>query len=165
MPESAVDYIESTSAAASARAASSIPEDFLVAFAARKFGRPVKWVEDRREHFMAIAHSRETECEIEIACDRDGTILGLRGDIYVDIGAYVRPNGMTPVRNVAQFLSGPYRIPNIHLRGPRVREQQDAGRAPIAGRAASKAASSASGCSTWRRAILASTGSTSAGAI
>ena len=38
-------------------------------------------------------------------------ILGLRGDIFVDIGAYVRPNGMTPVRNVAQFTSGPYRVP------------------------------------------------------
>ena len=64
---------------------------------------------------MAIAHSRETECDIEIALDKDGIILGLRGDIWVDIGAYVRPNGMTPVRNVAQFHSGPYRVPNIQL--------------------------------------------------
>ncbi|HEY2230933.1 MAG TPA: molybdopterin cofactor-binding domain-containing protein, partial [Xanthobacteraceae bacterium] len=76
---------------------------------------PIKWVEDRREHFMAIAHSRETDCEIEMAFDRDGVILGLRGDIYCDIGAYVRPNGLTPVRNAAQFTSGPYRIPAIHL--------------------------------------------------
>ena len=41
--------------------------------------------------------------------------IGLRGEIYVNIGAYVRPNGMTPVRNLAQFMSGPYRIPHIHL--------------------------------------------------
>ena len=75
----------------------------------------MKWVEDRREHFMAIAHSRETECELEIALDRDGMITGLRGDIVVDIGAYVRPNGMTPVRNLAQFTAGPYRVPNIKL--------------------------------------------------
>ena len=64
---------------------------------------------------MAIAHSREMQADVELAFDKDGTILGLRGNLYADIGAYVRPNGMTPVRNAAQFMSGPYRIPNIHL--------------------------------------------------
>jgi carbon-monoxide dehydrogenase large subunit len=115
LPEEAVDYLEFDVGGGFGARGEFYPEDFLVAFAARKFGRPIKWVEDRREHFMAIAHSRETECEIEMAFDRDGAILGLRGDIYVDIGAYVRPNGMTPVRNAAQFTSGPYRIPNIAL--------------------------------------------------
>ena len=116
LPEEAVDYIEYDVGGGFGARGEFYPEDFLVAFAARKFGRPVKWVEDRREHFMAIGHSRETECDLEIALDRDGTILGLRGDIWVDIGAYVRPNGMTPVRNVAQFTSGPYRVPNLHLK-------------------------------------------------
>jgi len=115
LAEEAVDYLEFDVGGGFGARGEFYPEDFLVAFAARRFGRPIKWVEDRREHFMAIAHSRETECEIEMAFDRDGTILGLRGDIYVDIGAYVRPNGMTPVRNAAQFTSGPYRIANIHL--------------------------------------------------
>jgi carbon-monoxide dehydrogenase large subunit len=115
LAEEAVDYLEFDVGGGFGARGEFYPEDFLVAFAARKFGRPIKWVEDRREHFMAIAHSRETECEIEMAIDRDGVILGLRGDIYVDIGAYVRPNGMTPVRNAAQFTSGPYRIPNIQL--------------------------------------------------
>ena len=116
LPETAVDYVEYDVGGGFGARGEFYPEDFLVAFAARKYGHPVKWVEDRREHFMAIAHSRETECDLEIALDRDGTILGLRGDIFVDIGAYVRPNGMTPVRNVAQFTSGPYRIPNLHLK-------------------------------------------------
>jgi aerobic carbon-monoxide dehydrogenase large subunit len=115
LPEEAVDYIEFDVGGGFGARGEFYPEDFLVAFAARRFGRPIKWVEDRREHFMAIAHSREAECEIEMAFDPDGLILGLRGDIYCDIGAYVRPNGMTPVRNVAQFTSGPYRIPAIHL--------------------------------------------------
>jgi aerobic carbon-monoxide dehydrogenase large subunit len=115
LAEEAVDYLEFDVGGGFGARGEFYPEDFLVAFAARKFGRPIKWVEDRREHFMAIAHSRETDCEIEMAFDRDGVILGLRGDIYVDIGAYVRPNGMTPVRNAAQFTSGPYRIANIHL--------------------------------------------------
>lgn len=116
LPEQSVDYIELDVGGGFGARGEFYPEDFLVSFAARQFNHPIKWVEDRREHFMAIGHSRETECEIEIAFDLDGTILGLRGDIFVDIGAYVRPNGMTPVRNLAQFLTGPYVVPNIDLR-------------------------------------------------
>ncbi len=115
LPEQAVDYVEYDVGGGFGARGEFYPEDFLVAFAARTYGRPVKWIEDRREHFMAIAHSRETECDLEIACDKDGAVLGLRGDIWVDIGAYVRPNGMTPVRNVAQFTTGPYRVPNLQL--------------------------------------------------
>jgi len=115
LPEAAVDYVEYDVGGGFGARGEFYPEDFLVAFAARKFGHPVKWVEDRREHFMTIAHSRETESDLEIALDRDGTILGLRGDIWCDIGAYVRPNGMTPVRNVAQFTTGPYRVRNLSL--------------------------------------------------
>ena len=115
LPETSVDYIEYDVGGGFGARGEFYPEDFLVGFAAKAFGRPVKWVEDRREHFMAIGHSRETECDIEIALDRDGTILALRGDIWIDIGAYVRPNGMTPVRNLAQFTTGPYRVPNIRL--------------------------------------------------
>ena len=91
------------------------PEDFLIPFAARKLGRPVKWIEDRREHLLATNHARDAECELEIACDRDGTIRGLRGKGAVDLGAYIRTNGITAARNIAQVLSGPYRIPHIHF--------------------------------------------------
>jgi aerobic carbon-monoxide dehydrogenase large subunit len=75
----------------------------------------VTWIEDRREHLIAINHARQMDCEVEIACKRDGTILGLRGDVLVDLGAYVRTNGLIAPRNVVQLFSGPYRIPNIHL--------------------------------------------------
>ena len=91
------------------------PEDFLIPFVARKLGRAVKWTEDRRENLLASNHSREMDCEIEIACERDGRIVALRGRAWVDMGAYMRANGSIPPRNVAQFLSGPYRIPNIHM--------------------------------------------------
>ena len=57
------------------------PEDFLIPFAARMVGRPVKWIEDRREHLVATNHSREVDCEIEIACKRDGTILTIHNNI------------------------------------------------------------------------------------
>jgi carbon-monoxide dehydrogenase large subunit len=115
LKEESVDYIEYDVGGGFGARGEFYPEDFLVAFAARRFGRPVKWIEDRREHLSAIAHSRETDCDIEFAFDRDGLILAIRGDVTIDIGAYVRPNGMTPVRNAAQFLSGPYRVPNIAI--------------------------------------------------
>jgi carbon-monoxide dehydrogenase large subunit len=91
------------------------PEDFLIPFAARRVGRPVKWIEDRREHLTATNHSREVDCEIEIACTRDGTILGMRGHVYADMGAYIRTNGGVVPAKAAQFLPGPYRIRDIAL--------------------------------------------------
>ncbi len=91
------------------------PEDFLIPFAARLTGRPVKWVEDRREHFLASNHARDLAAELEIACTGDGTILGLRGIVHADMGAYIRTNGATAPRNVAQVGAGPYRIPNIRM--------------------------------------------------
>jgi carbon-monoxide dehydrogenase large subunit len=91
------------------------PEDFLIPFAARFVGRPVKWIEDRREHLIATNHARDVSCTLEIACSRDGAILALRGHARADVGAYLRTNGATGARNTAQILSGPYRVPNIHI--------------------------------------------------
>jgi aerobic carbon-monoxide dehydrogenase large subunit len=91
------------------------PEDFLVPFAARRTGRPVKWIEDRRENLLATNHARDAECELEIACTQDGTIIGLRGHAFTDLGAYLRTVGATASRNIIQVMSGPYRIPHIHI--------------------------------------------------
>src|SRR5262249_42107633 len=65
-------------------------EDFLIPFAARHVRRPVKWIEDRRENLMSMNHAREEECDLEIACARDGTILAIRGEVVTDMGAYMR---------------------------------------------------------------------------
>jgi aerobic carbon-monoxide dehydrogenase large subunit len=91
------------------------PEDFLIPFAARHLGRPVKWIEDRREHLLAANHSREIDCELSIACRVDGTILAMRGAIYGDMGAYIRTNGGVVPAKAAQFLHGPYRIRNFKI--------------------------------------------------
>ncbi|HUO00006.1 MAG TPA: xanthine dehydrogenase family protein molybdopterin-binding subunit [Bradyrhizobium sp.] len=91
------------------------PEDFLIPFAARHVGGNVRWVEDRREHLMAMNHAREMYADLEIACRSDGTVIGIRGRIDIDLGAYVRTNGFTTPRNVVQFVSGPYLIPNIQI--------------------------------------------------
>src|SRR5205823_5225588 len=82
------------------------PDDFLVPAAARTIGRPLKWIESRRESFLATNHSREIECELEIAARRDGTILGVRARLLADMGAYVRTNGGVVPAKAAQFLPG-----------------------------------------------------------
>jgi aerobic carbon-monoxide dehydrogenase large subunit len=115
VPESAIDIVENDVGGGFGARGEFYPEDFLIPFAARLAGRPVKWTEDRREHLMCMNHAREAECDVEIACTRDGTILGLRGHAYVDVGAYMRTNGAVGARNVAQFMSGPYRIPHIDI--------------------------------------------------
>ncbi len=91
------------------------PEDFLIPFAARLLRRPVKWTEDRRENLSALNHARDMECDLEIACERDGTILALRCRAFTDLGAYVRTNGATAARNISQVMSGPYRIPHVRV--------------------------------------------------
>ncbi len=88
------------------------PEDFLVPVLAMRSRRPVKWVEDRREHLMAANHSRQQHHEVVLALRRDGTILGLRDHFWNDMGGYVRTHGATAPNNTAAYLTGPYRIPN-----------------------------------------------------
>ncbi len=91
------------------------PEDYLIPFAARQVNRPVKWIEDRRDHLMTANHAREAECTVEIAATSDGKILGLKGQAWTNNGAYIRTNGSVAPRNIAQFISGPYDIENIHM--------------------------------------------------
>jgi carbon-monoxide dehydrogenase large subunit len=115
LPESVIDLIEIDVGGGFGVRGEFYPEDFLIPFAARKIGRPVKWIEDRREHLLAANHSREVDCELEIACRTDGTIVALRGKIFGDMGAYIRTNGGVVPAKAAQFLHGPYRIPNIKI--------------------------------------------------
>ena len=91
------------------------PEDFLIPFAARFAGRPVRWIEDRRENLMACNHARDAEIELTLAADRDGKFLALLGEASCDIGAYVRTNGPTPARNLAQVITGAYAFPDVRM--------------------------------------------------
>jgi carbon-monoxide dehydrogenase large subunit len=115
LAEGSIDMVENDVGGGFGARGEFYPEDFLIPFAARHVGKPVKWTEDRREHLLTINHAREAACDVEIACGRDGTIIGLRGHAFVDMGAYMRTNGAVGARNVAQFMSGPYRIPNIDI--------------------------------------------------
>lgn len=94
--------------------ASGYAEDVLIPLAAREIGRPVKWVEDRREHMMAAAHARHQVHAISLAARRDGTLLGVRDRIWVDLGAYSVWGVVLPYNTVAHLL-GPHRIRNMHV--------------------------------------------------
>jgi aerobic carbon-monoxide dehydrogenase large subunit len=87
------------------------PEDTLTSWAAWKLRRTVSWVEDRREHFIATNHARHQVHVAELAGDEDGNILGARTELWVDLGAYVRTNGMRIAEVSPAMLPGPYLIP------------------------------------------------------
>jgi carbon-monoxide dehydrogenase large subunit len=94
--------------------ASGYPEDVLVPLAARALNRPVKWIEDRREHMMAAAHARHQTHTIRIGARRDGTIVGLADRIWLDLGAYNVWGIVLPYNTVAHLI-GPYRIRDMRV--------------------------------------------------
>ena len=88
-------------------------EEVLVPFAARLLGRPVKWIEDRREHFIGSNHERLMVHRIEVAAAKDGRILGIRDHFLYDSGAYC-PYGPINAECAQAILPGPYKIPAVH---------------------------------------------------
>jgi aerobic carbon-monoxide dehydrogenase large subunit len=115
LPEQSIEMVEGDVGGGFGVRGEFYPEDFLIPFAAWRLGRPVRWIEDRREHLLSANHSREVDCEVEIACRRDGTLIGLRGRVYADMGAYIRTNaGVVPAK-AGQFLLGPYRFPHVRV--------------------------------------------------
>ena len=83
-----------------------------------KVGHPVRWIEDRREHLLASVHCRDHFYNLTIAADRDGTLLGIEGDVYIDAGAYsLWPTGSFMEASMAsRNLTGPYRIRHLNLK-------------------------------------------------
>jgi aerobic carbon-monoxide dehydrogenase large subunit len=90
------------------------PEEAAVAIAALISGRPVKWIEDRREHFIATTQERDQYWEAEIALHVDGKILGVRGALVHDHGAYTA-RGLTVPQGAAAALSLAYVVPTYRL--------------------------------------------------
>jgi aerobic carbon-monoxide dehydrogenase large subunit len=86
------------------------PEEAVIPAAAMKLGRPVKWVEDRREHFISSTQERDQYWKVAIAVDSDGKILGLRGAMLHDNGAYV-PWGIIVPFIAGTTFPGPYVVP------------------------------------------------------
>jgi carbon-monoxide dehydrogenase large subunit len=95
------------------------PEDLLVPFCCLRSRRPVKWSEDRRENLVAANHAREQEHRIELAFDADLTLVGLRDDVWLDTGAYIRTHGAVVAVLTASMMPGSYRLPatrtSVHI--------------------------------------------------
>jgi len=88
------------------------PEEVVVAALAHKLGRPVRWIEDRRENLLASAHAHDEEVAIRLALDREGRFLAADATVLADVGAYsIFPfsAALEPV-TTAQTLFGPYAL-------------------------------------------------------
>ena len=89
-------------------------EDIAVVAAAKLIGRPLKWVEDRREHFTNAAQERDQYWSLDIAVDADGGVLGVRGSLLHDLGAYALQDVNLPY-NSASMITGPYMVPALAM--------------------------------------------------
>lgn len=86
-------------------------EDLVVAVAARRLGRPVKWVSTRMEDFLTTQHARDQLDEIEGAFDADGHLLALRIRTFAAVGAYSASGNTNLLPRMILFSAGPYRVP------------------------------------------------------
>ena len=95
------------------------PEEVAISFLAMEVGRPVRWIEDRREHMLACFHAREHHHSARVAYSEDGELLGLSVAVTVDCGAYsVYPwTASMDVEMALIIMTGPYRITNYECEG------------------------------------------------
>ncbi len=90
------------------------PEEAVLACATRLLDRPLKWIEDRREHFLSAIQARTQFWNVEMAIDKNGKILGVRGHVTHDQGAYT-PQGFNLPYNASVAMPGPYVVPAYDL--------------------------------------------------
>ncbi len=106
-------------------------EEVAIALASRLLDSPVKWIEDRREHFTSAIQEREQDWTMEIAVDDDGHVLGIRGTMLSDQGAYT-PQGVNMAYNASTGVPGPYIVPNYEI-DVHVMETNAVAAAPVRG--------------------------------
>ena len=93
------------------------PEDIVMAWIARRIGRPVRWIEDRFEHFLSSVHARDQRHDVEVAYDEDGTIRAVRCTAYCDVGSgEIFMPGTATVFVTGGCFTGGYDFPNLEFR-------------------------------------------------
>lgn len=94
-------------------------EDMIVPLLAQQLRQPVRWIEDRREHFMSAVHAREQTWDVELAADKHGRILAVRGELAYVGGGHCSNQGLGVARLAADMLLGPYDIQDyrMHITG------------------------------------------------
>jgi CO/xanthine dehydrogenase Mo-binding subunit len=116
LDEALIHFVETDAGGGFGSRGEFYPEDFLIPWTARRLGRPVKWVEERREHFLAINHSRQQEWSVALGVDGDGRLLAFDATMVIDLGAYLRTHGIWVAALTDAYLAGPYRIPAYRCR-------------------------------------------------
>jgi aerobic carbon-monoxide dehydrogenase large subunit len=107
------------------------PEEVTLAAACLLLRRPLKWIEDRREHFLAAVQERDQYWDLEVAFDNDGRLLGVRGEMIHDEGAFT-PQGINLPYNASTALPGPYLLPAFQM-DVRVAETNKVATMPVRG--------------------------------
>lgn len=90
------------------------PEELVVPALALRLKQPVRWIEDRQENFIATAAERDQVWDLEVACDADGRLRGIRGAMFHDHGANT-PYGVALPYNALTNMIGPYILPACHV--------------------------------------------------
>ncbi|MEM2484520.1 MAG: xanthine dehydrogenase family protein molybdopterin-binding subunit [Candidatus Caldarchaeum sp.] len=116
LPENCVRVVQGDVGGAFGSKTPPYPEHLLIAYAAMKLGKPVKWVETRRENLMASVHSRDLRARVAIAADKSGRMMGIRANITTDVGAYAF--FVNPLFGIftGQQVTGPYDIKAAHVK-------------------------------------------------
>jgi carbon-monoxide dehydrogenase large subunit len=91
------------------------PEHAVAAMLAVRWGRPVKWIEDRQENFLAAYQGRGLEADVWLAVDADGRFLALRARLVADLGAYLYPSTAIVPLTVATLATGAYDVPSADV--------------------------------------------------
>jgi aerobic carbon-monoxide dehydrogenase large subunit len=107
------------------------PEEVTLAASCLLLRRPIKWIEDRREHFLAAIQERDQYWDLDVAFDHDGRLLAVRGQLIHDEGAYT-PQGINLPYNASTALPGPYMLPAFTL-DVRVAETNKVASMPVRG--------------------------------
>ncbi len=95
--------------------ASLYPEDVVVAFAAMRLGRPVKWIASRNDDMIAGAHGRDARIAASGCFDAQGHLLGVRADLTYALGSWATFSAVVPAVNAARILPGPYSVDHVDI--------------------------------------------------
>ena len=120
LPEGNIRFIEPDVGGSFGVRGEFYPEDFLIPWLAIRLRKPVRWIEDRFEHFSAINHSRQSELEVRAAADAKGKLTAFELRLTSDMGAYMRTHGDVVPSYIAAGFSGPYQVRNYRAQAQAV---------------------------------------------
>ncbi|MEM0096854.1 MAG: xanthine dehydrogenase family protein molybdopterin-binding subunit [Conexivisphaerales archaeon] len=116
LPRAAIRVMQADTGGAFGSKSAVYPEYVIASYISMKTGKPVKWIESREEHLMASRPGRGALGKLKLSATREGKIVGLRGEIVIDIGAYGDMLGLNSPAWIARQLTGPYEIANAYLK-------------------------------------------------